>query len=161
MGSWMEYIFLTPRTKYTQYFRVQNVLGISVFCPWIQENVLHPITHDRVLTAMFLIQVHNLSTKVKKCTGLRSRTQFSGVCVSSRLGSRQQRFPSSPVAREDARDLGDRSLLGDGQVPKWQVLWQRRTPGEVKVLTLNEVEGKFWSCSFVSSIFSPFRWDRH
>ena len=76
MGSSMEYIFVNPRTKCTEYFQVQNVLGTSTFCPWIEVNVPHLRTHDPGLTAMFLIQVHNTSTKFKKCTGFRTRTHF-------------------------------------------------------------------------------------
>ena len=62
---------------------MQNFLGIIEVCTWIGDNVLFPRTHDLVLTAMFLITVHNPSTKVKKCTGLRSITHFSG-CTDAR-----------------------------------------------------------------------------
>ena len=55
---------------------MQNVLGISTFCP-----ALHPRSHDLGLTAMLFIPRHNSSTKVKKSTGSRSRTHFFRVCT--------------------------------------------------------------------------------
>ena len=57
---------------------MQNILGISTFCPWLEVKILHARTHDLGLTAMFLIQVRNTSTKVEKCTGFRTRTHFFG-----------------------------------------------------------------------------------
>ena len=70
---------MVSSTKRTWYFqKVRNVLGRSTFCLRIKENALYPRKHDLGLTALLLIQVHNSGTKVKKCTGLRSRTHFSG-----------------------------------------------------------------------------------
>ena len=76
------------QSKDNMYFIFSSAIG--TFCPWIEENVLHSRTHDLGLTAMFLTQVHNLSSKVKKCTGLRSRIHFI-VCL-ARAGVKNFNF---------------------------------------------------------------------
>ena len=95
---------------------MHNVLGINTFCPWIEENVLHPRTHDLVSTTMFVIQVHIASKKKSRKTVLDSDPEPNTLGESHLLSRFPHHFKETVV--EPLADITSHRKVMDFHTPR-------------------------------------------